>query len=87
MLRTVLLIVALLIILAIGAVAVGLVDVTQGRRAQTPTVDVKVNDVKIGTTTKQIELPAVTIDKGGEPAAQPATTPPTPPTVPGNTQQ
>jgi hypothetical protein len=74
MLRAILLIVALLIILALGAVATGLVDVT--KPADEPKINVKVNDVDVGTapanvqmptvgtTTKQIELPAVTIDKG-----------------------
>lgn len=77
MLRAILLILALLIILAIGAVATGLVDVTQTQQAQAPRLDVKVNDVDlgtapanvqvpvVGTTTKQIEVPQVTIDKGG----------------------
>ena len=85
MLRAILLIVALAIILAIGAVALGLGDVTQSQRAQAPRIDVKVNDVDVGTapanvqmptvgtTTRQIELPQVTIDKGGaQPAPQPA---------------
>jgi hypothetical protein len=76
MLRAILLIVALVIILAIGAVATGLVDVTQTQQAQAPRLDVKVNDVDVGTTpanvqvptvgttTRQIEVPKVTIDKG-----------------------
>ncbi len=84
MLRAILLIIALLIVLAIAAVAVGLVDVTQTQQAQAPRLDVKVNDVDVGTapaniqvpalgtTTKQIEVPKVTIDKGGAPAPQPA---------------
>jgi hypothetical protein len=87
MLRAILLIVALLIVLALGAVATGLVDVT--KPAGEPKINVKVNDVdvgtapanvqmpSVGTTTKQIELPQVTIDKGGaqapaQPAPQPA---------------
>jgi hypothetical protein len=80
MLRAILLIIALVIVLAIGAVATGLVDVTQTQQAQAPRLDVKVNDVDIGTaptnvqvptvgtTTRQVELPQVSIDKG-EPAA------------------
>jgi hypothetical protein len=89
MLRAILLIVALLIILAIGAVAVGLVDVTRPQQAPPGRIDVKVNDVDVGTaptnvqmptvgtTTKQVELPQVTIDRGGaqapaQPAPQPA---------------
>jgi hypothetical protein len=94
MLRAILLIVALLIILAIGAVATGLVDVT--KPAQERKINVKVNDVDVGTapanvqmpslgtTTKQIELPNVTIDKG---AAQPAPQPATQPGPQGNTAQ
>lgn len=83
MLRAILLIVALLILLALGAVATGLVDVT--KPADEPKINVKVNDVDVGTapanvqmpslgtTTKQVELPKVTIDKGGVQApAQPA---------------
>ena len=83
MLRAILLIVALLIVLAIGAVATGLVDVT--KPAEERKINVKVNDVDVGTaptnvqmptvgtTTKQLELPSVTIDKGGAQApAQPA---------------
>lgn len=83
MLRAILLIVALLIVLALGAVATGLVDVT--KPADQPKITVKVNDVDVGTapanvqmpslgtTTKQIELPAVTIDKGEtQTAPQPA---------------
>ena len=76
MLRAILLIVALLIVLAIAAVATGLVDVTQTQQAQAPRLDVKVNDVDVGTspaniqvptvgtTTRQIEVPSVSIDKG-----------------------
>jgi hypothetical protein len=88
MLRAILLIVALLIILAIGAVAVGLVDITRPQEAPPGRIDVKVNDVDVGTaptnvqmptvgtTTKQVELPRVTIDKsGGQAPAQPAPQP------------
>ena len=85
MLRAILLIVALLIVLAIAAVATGLVDVTRPQQAPPGRIDVKVNDVdlgtaptnvqmpSVGTTTKQLELPQVTIDKGDAQApAQPA---------------
>ncbi|HEX8580486.1 MAG TPA: hypothetical protein VF655_12955 [Allosphingosinicella sp.] len=80
MLRAILLIVALLIVLAIAAVATGLVDITQTQQAQAPRIDLKVNDVEVGTspanvqvptvgtTTRQIEVPSVSIDKGGETA-------------------
>jgi hypothetical protein len=95
MLRTILLIVALLIILAIGAVATGLVDITKPQQAQGPRIDIKVNDVDVGTApanvqmpvvgtaTRQIELPKVTIDKGG---AQPAVQPAPQPSPAGNSQ-
>ena len=80
MLRAILLIVALLIVLAIVALKSGLIDVTQTQQAQAPRIDLKVNDVNVGTspanvqvptvgtTTRQVELPSVTIDKGGETA-------------------
>ncbi|HEY0147841.1 MAG TPA: hypothetical protein VGB70_02440 [Allosphingosinicella sp.] len=76
MLRAILLVVALLIVLAIVALKSGLVDVTQTQQAQAPRLDVKVNDVDVGTqpanvqvptvgtTTRQIEVPSVSIDKG-----------------------
>jgi hypothetical protein len=76
MLRTLLLIVALLIVVAIGLVATGVVDLRQTQQAQAPGYEVKVNDVDLGTTTanvalpsvemksKQVELPAVRVDKG-----------------------
>ena len=78
MLRAILLIVALLIVLAIVALKSGLIDVTQTQQAQAqaPRIDLKVNDVNVGTspanvqvptvgtTTRQVELPSVTIDKG-----------------------
>ncbi|HEY0026899.1 MAG TPA: hypothetical protein VGC35_03420 [Allosphingosinicella sp.] len=98
MLRTILLIVALLIILAIGAVATGLVDITPTPQTQSPGLNVKINDVDIGTAptnvqmptvgtaTRQVELPNVTIDKGN---AQPAPVPipaPAPAPAQGNAQ-
>ena len=99
MLRALLLIVALLIVLAIGAVATGLVDVTRPQQAPPGRIDVKVNDVDlgtaptnvqvpvVGTTTKQLELPQVTIDKSGaQPAAQPPAQPAPPPPLTGNGQ-
>ena len=82
MLRAILLLVALVIVLAIGAFAVGLIDLTRTQDAQAPKFEVKVNDVNlgtaptnvtvptIGTTTTQIETPRVTIDKGAEGNAQ-----------------
>jgi hypothetical protein len=76
MLRTLLLIVALLIIVVIALVATGVVDLRQTQHAQAPGYEVKVNDLELGTTTanvavptvemkeRQVELPAVTVDKG-----------------------
>ncbi len=76
MLRAILLIIALVIIAAIGATSLGLVSFTQTQGAQAPKIDVKVNDVDVGTTTanvqlpsvemksRQVEVPAVTVDKG-----------------------
>jgi cytochrome oxidase Cu insertion factor (SCO1/SenC/PrrC family) len=80
MLRAVLIIVALLILLAIGAVWLGLVDLSQTQTAQAPKFEVKVKPVSVGTATaniqtptvemktKQVEVPSVTV--GGEPANQ-----------------
>jgi hypothetical protein len=99
MLRAILLIVALAIILAIGAIAIGLIDITQPQQAKAPRIDIRVNDVDVGTapanvqmptvgtTTRQIELPQVTIDKGGtQPAPQTAPQPAPQPVPAGNAQ-
>ena len=81
MLRAVLMLVALLILLAIGAVWLGLVDLNQTQQAQAPAFEVKVNPVNVGTTTanvqapsvemktRQVEVPSVTVG-GGETANQ-----------------
>ncbi|HYG48779.1 MAG TPA: hypothetical protein VD846_12675 [Allosphingosinicella sp.] len=70
MLRAVLLLVALIILLLIGAVWLGLVDLNQTRTAQAPKFEVKVNPVEVGTTTTnvQVEVPSVKVG-GSEPAA------------------
>lgn len=77
MLRAVLMLVALLILLLIGAVWLGLVDLNQTQNAQAPKFEVKVNPVTVGTTTanvqtptvemktRQVEVPSVTVG-GGE---------------------
>ena len=80
MLRAVLMIIALLILLAIGAVWLGLVDVNQTRQAQAPQFEVKVPTVTVGTTTTNIQTPSVemktkqvdvpTVQVGSEPANQ-----------------
>ncbi len=77
MLRTLLLIVALLILVLIGLVATNVIDLRQTQNAKAPAFEVKVNDVDVGTkpanvqvptvgtTTKQVEVPTVTVG-GGE---------------------
>ncbi len=71
MLRAILLIVALLILLVIGAVWLKLIDVNQTRTGQAPEFEVKVNPVEVGTTTKnvQVEVPRVSVG-GSEQANQ-----------------
>jgi cytochrome oxidase Cu insertion factor (SCO1/SenC/PrrC family) len=71
MLRAVLLLVALLILLVIGAVWLGLLDLNQTQNAQAPKFEVKVNPVTVGTTTTnvQVEVPRVEVG-GGEQANQ-----------------
>jgi hypothetical protein len=66
MLRAILILVALLILLAIGAVWLGLIDLNQTQQAQAPQFEVKVNPVEVGTTTKnvQVEVPSVTVGDG-----------------------
>ena len=66
MLRAVLLLVALLILLGIGAVWLGLVDLNQTQNAQAPKFEVKVNPVTVGTTTTnvQLEVPKVQVGDG-----------------------
>jgi cytochrome oxidase Cu insertion factor (SCO1/SenC/PrrC family) len=69
MLRAVLLIVALLILLVIGAVWLGLIDLNQTQNAQAPKFEVKVNPVTVGTTNVSVEVPRVEVG-GGEQANQ-----------------
>ena len=71
MLRAVLLLVALIILLVIGAVWLGLLDLNQTQNAQAPKFEVKVNPVTVGTTTTnvQVEVPRVEVG-GGEQANQ-----------------
>ncbi|MEA3051763.1 MAG: hypothetical protein QOG72_666 [Sphingomonadales bacterium] len=59
MLRSILLIVALLILALIVAVWLGLVDLNQTQTAQAPKFEVKVNPVQVGTTTANIQTPTV----------------------------
>ena len=82
MLRAILMIVALLILVAIGAVWLGLVDLNQTQNAQAPKFEVKVNPVTVGTTTaniqtptvemktKQVDIPSIHVRDGNEAANQ-----------------
>jgi hypothetical protein len=59
MLRALLLLVALLILVAIGLVATGVIDVSQTQQASAPGYEVKVNEVGLGTTTANVAVPTV----------------------------
>jgi cytochrome oxidase Cu insertion factor (SCO1/SenC/PrrC family) len=72
MLRAILLIVALLILLVIGAVWLNLIDLNQTQNAQAPKFEVKLNPVEVGTTTKnvQVEVPRVSVGGSEQANAQ-----------------
>jgi cytochrome oxidase Cu insertion factor (SCO1/SenC/PrrC family) len=59
MLRAALMLIALIILVAIGAVWLGLIDLTQTQTAQAPKFEVKVNPVQVGTTTANVQAPSV----------------------------
>ena len=69
--RPLLIIVLVAVLAVIGAFAFGLVDINQTRSGklpevaveggQTPSFDVKTGDVKVGTTTKSVEIPKVEV--------------------------
>jgi cytochrome oxidase Cu insertion factor (SCO1/SenC/PrrC family) len=59
MLRAVLMLVALLVLLLIGAVWLGLVDLNQTQNAQAPKFEMKVNTPTVGTTTTNVQVPVV----------------------------
>ena len=63
MLRAILILIALAIVVVIGMTATGWMSFTQTQNPQAPKFEVKVNDIDVGTTTRQIEVPSVTIDK------------------------
>jgi cytochrome oxidase Cu insertion factor (SCO1/SenC/PrrC family) len=65
MLRAVLLIVALLVLLVIGAVWLGLLDLNQTQNAQAPKFEVKVNPVTVGTTTTNVQVEVPRVEIGG----------------------
>jgi hypothetical protein len=62
MIRTLLLLIALLILLAIGAVYMGWISPRQTQQGQLPKFDVEVKDVGIGTTTANVTVPTVTTE-------------------------
>jgi len=65
MLRALLLLVALVILLVIGAVWLGLLDLNQTQNAQAPKFEVKVNPVTVGTTTTNVQLEVPRVEVGG----------------------
>ena len=85
MLRTVLIVLALLIVAVLGATALGLLDFTKSQDPEAPKFTVKVNDVDVGTTTRQVDIPTLRVDNGAAPAATPAPAP-APAPAPGNSQ-
>ena len=76
MLRAILIILALVIVVLIGMTATGWLTWFQSPDGQTTTLQPKVNDLAVGTTTanvqvptvgtttKQVDVPTVTIDNG-----------------------
>jgi len=66
MLRAVLLLVALIVLLVIGAVWLGLLDLNQTQNAQAPKFEVKVNPVTVGTTTTNVQLEVPNVKVGGD---------------------
>ena len=59
MLRTIFLLIALLVLIAIGLVATGLINLN---REGDGTLSVTTSDVKVRTTTTEVELPAVRME-------------------------
>jgi hypothetical protein len=82
MARTLLLLIALVIIAAIVATSMGWVNLRQTQNAQAPKYEVDVKQVGIGTTTtnvtvptvgtqtKQIEVPTITVSDGNQANSQ-----------------
>ena len=68
MLRSILIVVALLIVAVLGATALGLLDFTRTRTPDAPPkFTVEMHDVKVGTTTKQVDVPTLRVDNGAAP--------------------
>lgn len=85
MLRKLLLLLALLIIVAIGLLWAGIVE-WDGNRAE-PTVII--NPVEVGTEQRQVQTPTLRVDKSSDQpqgAPAPATMPPPAPAPQGNGQ-
>jgi NADH/NAD ratio-sensing transcriptional regulator Rex len=67
MLRALLVLLLLVVVVGIGLVATGILDVKQIQQAQAPAVtggqapafDVDVNPIEVGTTTKNVTVPVV----------------------------
>jgi hypothetical protein len=57
--RALLLLVALLVLVAIGLVYTGVISLSQTRPAQAPAFDLKVKKVDVGTTTANVQVPTV----------------------------
>jgi len=82
MLRAILIILALVILVLIGMTATGWLTWFQTPNGQTTTLQPKVNDLAVGTTTvnvqaptvgtttKQVDVPTVTVDNQAQPSAQ-----------------
>ena len=80
--RALLLLLALAILVVIGLVYTGVISLRQTQVAQAPKFDVKVKDVQVGTTTtnvqvpavemktKQVEVPRITVTDGNQAGAQ-----------------
>jgi hypothetical protein len=57
--RALLLLVALVILVGIALVYTGVISLRQTQEAQAPKFDVKVKEVQVGTTTTNVQVPAV----------------------------
>ncbi len=73
MIRTLLLIIALVVLIGIALVALGIVNLTQ---TDTGKVAVETRDVQVGTTTKNVAIPVPTISTESNGGAQPNAAPP-----------
>lgn len=68
MLRKLLLLLALVVIVAIGLVWFNVISIGVNRQAEAP-VEIRVNPIEVGTETRQIETPAIrVVDNRAAPA-------------------